>query len=287
MPWPYAPDESGRSPAREKVIAETKLYWAYESPWPDYELIDDAAARRDVYGKLRIRYDESLDALKQMVERYLPEWNPATEDDGVRFCKTPTINLSFPEYDAFILYGMVRRFQPRQIVELGSGMSTRVLLEAGSRNDTPPAITCVDKYALPKTKSVLGSLGVTYLDEDITQADMALYDRLGPDDILFIDSSHVLKNFGDVELEFMSILPSLKPGVIVHVHDIFLPHNYPIQWLLQWKCVLTEQQVLGAYLHDNDKVQILAANMYNLSRGICVPDEIEFKAGGSFWFKIK
>lgn len=287
MPWPYNPDAAGRSPERERAIEDCKQFWSYESPWPDYDLIDGEVRARDVYGKLRIAYDESRDELANMVERYLPEWQPRSDDDGRHFCKTPTINLSFPEYDAFILYCFVRHFQPRQVIELGSGMSTRVLVDAGSRNDAPPSITCVDKYASESTKAVLGSIGVSFLEKDIISTNPALYDGLGARDILFIDSSHVLKNFGDVEFEFMTILPALQPGVIVHVHDIFLPFNYPLGWLLEWKCVLTEQQVLGAYLHDNSRVQILAANNYNLSRGICVPNQIEFKVGGSFWFMVK
>jgi len=80
-------------------------------------------------------------------------------------------------------------------------------------------------------------------------------------------------------------LPSLNNGVIVHVHDIFLPYNYPIKWILEWKCVLTEQQILGTYLHNNSKVEMLCANNYNLNKNINVPNKIEYKCGGSIWFK--
>lgn len=287
MPWPYNPDDTGRSVEREKAIADCKLYWNYESPWPDYETLGEEAQSRDIYGGLRINYDEGLIELREMVERFLPEWDPRPDDDGRHFCKTPTINLSFPEYDAFILYCFIRQYHPRRIIELGSGMSTRVLVDAGGRNDIAPLITCVDKYAASSTKEVLRQLNVNFLDEDIPSTKLGLYETLEAGDILFIDSSHVLKNFGDVEHEFMAILPSLKSGVIVHVHDIFLPFNYPVQWLIEWRCVLTEQQVLGAYLHDNSRVKILAANHYNATRGICVPREIEFKDGGSFWFRVK
>ncbi|MBP1178476.1 class I SAM-dependent methyltransferase [Methylobacterium sp. PvR107] len=287
MPWQFNLDEQGRSPEREHTIAECKRCWSYESPFPDYDLITEEVRSRDIYGRLRIPYDENLSQLAEIVTRYISEWNPRIDDDGKSFCKTPTINYSFPEYDAFIVHCLVRHLKPKRIIELGSGMSTRVLVDAGNRNQTPPSITCVDKYTFDSTKAVLGQLGVKFLDQDITAISMELYEALEENDVLFIDSSHVLKNFGDVELEFMMILPTLKPGVVVHVHDIFLPYNYPSDWIIDWKCVLTEQQVLAAYLHDNARVEILAANAYNSARGICVPEEIEYKAGGSFWFKIK
>ncbi|MCJ2030908.1 class I SAM-dependent methyltransferase [Methylobacterium sp. J-043] len=287
MPWPYLPDETGKSHQREQAIADCKKYWEYESPWPDYDLISEKARARDLYGRLRIPYDENIENLKEIINKYEPEWDPRTDDDGRHFCKNPTINLSYPEYDAFVLYCLVRHYQPMKIIELGSGMSTRVLVDAGSRNAVPPSIVCVDKYAAPSTKDVLNQIGVSFFDQDITETDIDLYESLNEGDILFIDSSHVLKNYGDVELEFMMILPALKSGVIVHVHDIFLPFNYPEQWIINWRCVLTEQQVLAAYLHDNARVEIIAANAYNAARKICVPDRIQYRHGGSFWFKIK
>lgn len=287
MPWPFNTNGEGRSPEREHVIAESKRCWGYETPWPDYDsLIMEEVQAADVYSGLRINYEESRSALESMVAKYIGEWSPRIDDDGRHYCKSPHINVSYPEYDGFILHCLVREFEPKRIVELGSGMSTRVMTNALKSTASASSITCVDKYASEKTKAGLKRSGVVFLDQDITKTPMTLYDSLESDDILFIDSSHVLKNFGDVEFEFMKVLPRLRSGVVVHVHDIFLPYNYPLHWLLEWKCVLTEQQILAAYLHDNPRVRILAANHYNLARGICVPDQIEYKVGGSFWFQI-
>lgn len=288
MPWPFNTDANGRSPERERAIAECRRCWSYESPWPDFDSIDmEEAKKADIYSGLRINYDEFQSELASLVLKHIPDWKPLSIDDGRHFCKSPQFNVSYPEYDAFILFCMVRHFRPKRIIELGSGMSTRVMVDALQSSDARSVITCVDKYASAKTKGELASIGVNFLDEDITKTSLATYEQLDRGDILFIDSSHVLKNFGDVEFEFMTVLPRLKPGVVVHVHDIFLPYNYPLNWLLEWKCVLTEQQVLGAYLHDNSRVKILAANYHNLIKGVCVPEAIEYKVGGSLWFQVQ
>lgn len=280
MPWPGAIDK------KKLVIAEAKLYWQYETPFPDIADLNEEILSRDVYGRLRIPYDESHRLLVEVVEKYSSEWAPKPQDDGISFCTDPTVNLSYPEYDAFILHAFVRHFQPTKIIELGSGMSTRAMASAGQMNANPPQVTCVDKYAAATTKDYLGRLNVTFLEADIISTELGLYESLGENDILFIDSSHVLKNYGDVEYEFMTILPSLKRGVIVHVHDIFLPFNYPKPWLTEWLHVLTEQQVLGAYLHDNPKVKILSANHFNAVRGAYFPSSISSRSAGSFWFQI-
>lgn len=146
-------------------------------------------------------------------------------------------------------------------------------------------ITCIDKYTSDEVKQNLKNIDVKFIDEDIITTDLTIFNSLGENDICFIDSSHVLKNYGDVELEYLNILPSLNKGVIIHVHDIFLPDNYPDTWILDWKCVLTEQQLLGTYLHNNSTVEILSANNYNLVNKINIPNKIEYKYGGSLWFK--
>ncbi len=286
MPWPYRRNRSGRSLPRDFAIALARRFWGYESPWPDYETLDPATVARDVYGALRIDYASGLDELAADVARFEADWNPRRDDDGVHYCSDPSVNLSFPEYDAFVLFCMIRRFRPRRVFELGSGMSTRVVVEALAHQPERCEVTCVDAYADARTRESLGRLGVRFLREDIARLDPRVFDVLEAGDVLFIDSSHVLKNFGDGELEYLQVLPRLRPGVVVHVHDVFLPHNYPAEWIVDWKCVLTEQQLLGAYLHDNPRVRVLAANHHNLVNGRCVPERVRERSGGSFWFQV-
>jgi predicted O-methyltransferase YrrM len=280
MPW-------DNRDMKMKVIQEAKKYYSYESPFPAYDIIKDYNLENiNIYQKLNIKYNQNNSLINKLSNKYITDWNPINEDNGIEYSKNPIHNVAFPEYDAFILNCIIRNFKPKKIIEIGSGWSTRIMTSAVRKENLDTHITCIDKYTTDNIKNNLKKLNVTFLDKDIVTIDLSFFDSLSENDILFIDSSHVLKNYGDVELEFLRILPSLNKGVIVHVHDIFLPYNYPTNWILDWKCVLTEQQILAAFLHNNSNIEILSGNYYRLKNNIEIPEKIEHKVGGSFWFKI-
>jgi hypothetical protein len=124
------------------------------------------------------------------------------------------------------------------------------------------------------------------MEKDIIDLSEVEILELQEGDFLFIDSSHVLKNCGDVETIYIKLLPIIPKGVIVHVHDIFLPNNYPKAWIIDWKSVLTEQHLLGLWLDKREDVEILSANHWNLINQIELPKTVEYFSGGSFWFKV-
>ena len=130
----------------------------------------------------------------------------------------------FPSLDAAVAYALVRECKPRRIVEVGSGHSTRVLARAlagvGELVAIDPAPRA-DIAGLPGVRVVPATLQATPLD---------LFDGLAAGDILFIDSSHILMPGSDVDVLFNRVLPRLPAGVVVHVHDIFLPFDYPAAW---------------------------------------------------------
>ena len=286
MPFQFNTDSNNISNDRNNTIKDAKRCWSYESPFPDYDIIEKYNIQdRDIYSKLNIDYEFNKELLNLITTQYIEDWNPLNYDNNINYCKNTKYNLSYPEYDAFILYCFIRYYKPKNIIEIGSGMSTRVMVEAIQKENINCNITAIDKYTSIKIKNNLQKLNVNFIDEDIVNIDLSIFEQLGDNDICFIDSSHVLKNYGDVELEYLRILPSLKKGVIVHVHDIFLPYNYPKNWIIDWKCVLTEQQLLGCYLHDNKNINILSANNYNIRKNINIPNKIENKCGGSLWFK--
>lgn len=132
----------------------------------------------------------------------------------------------FPTLDAVAAYALVRRHRPRRIVEVGSGHSTRVM----ARAIADAALDCVFTAIDPAPRARLDGLAVAYHRATVHQADRGLFAALQPGDILFIDSSHVLMPGSDVDLLFNQILPMLAPGVLVHIHDIFLPDDYPAGW---------------------------------------------------------
>lgn len=149
----------------------------------------------------------------------------------------------FPRLDAVMAYAMVRTHRPKRIVEVGSGHSTRFLVRAVRDGGLDTAITAVD----PAPRADLSKLdGITLRRETAQSAGGLPYQQLQPGDFLMIDSSHVLMPGTDVDLLFNHILPTLPSGVFVHIHDIFLPEDYPPEW--EWRGY-NEQLGVAPMLH--------------------------------------
>lgn len=170
-------------------------------------------------------------------------------------------NIFYGAGDAEIYYNMIRLKRPRRIVEIGSGNSTLMALlaiRANQRDD--PGYACQVECIEPYEMAWLESVGVTVIRERVETIALSFFDRLEPGDILFIDSSHVIRPYGDVLREFQEILPALKPGVLIHVHDIFTPRDYPELWLRQQRRLWNEQYLLECFLYRNDRFRIVSAN---------------------------
>ena len=196
-------------------------------------------------------------------------------------------NVLFDGVDALVAYCMVRHFQPQLVIEVGSGFSSLVLADAAARNGRAPLI-CVE----PSPRDFLrkGFPGLeTLIEKDVQQIDLEFFSQLEAGDMLFIDSSHTVKIGSDVNYLFLEVLPRLKPGVIVHVHDIFLPFDYRRDWVLDEFRFWTEQYLLQAFLTCNAQFEVLMANYY-LSRyheedlQAVFPD-LDRWIGGSFWIR--
>lgn len=147
----------------------------------------------------------------------------------------------FPRLDAAAAYAIVRRERPRRVIEVGSGHSTRFIAKAVSDGATGTQILCID----PAPRVALGNLPVTHVKRVFGDADAATTAELGSGDILFIDSSHIAMPGSDVDRLVLDVLPRLKPGVLVHIHDVLLPDGYPEVWA--WRGY-NEQTVVGALL---------------------------------------
>jgi Methyltransferase domain len=169
-------------------------------------------------------------------------------------------NGSFESGDAEFLYQFIRARKPRRIFEIGSGNSTLIARDAVQKNrQEDPGYTCRHLCIEPFEMSWLESTGVTVLRKKVEEVDATLFAELEANDLLFIDSSHIIRPQGDVLTEYLEILPRLRPGVIVHVHDIFSPRDYPREWLERRKLLWNEQYLLEACLSQNDSWQVLAA----------------------------
>ena len=143
----------------------------------------------------------------------------------------------FPRLDAAAAYAMVRTLEPRRIVEVGCGHSTRFLARAVADARLDTRITAID----PAPRASLDGLAVQLLKQPVQATPPALFQELEDRDILFIDSSHQLKPGSDVEFLLERALPCLARGVRVHFHDIFLPDPYPAAWA--WRRYNEQQAV--------------------------------------------
>lgn len=137
----------------------------------------------------------------------------------------------FPRLDGALAYTLVRRLKPARIVEVGSGHSTRFVARAVADGGLETRITAID----PAPRAGLTGLPVNLLRHTVQEAcardaGAAAFAELGPGDFLMIDSSHVLMPGSDVDLLLGRVLPALPAGAIVHLHDIFLPDDYPAAW---------------------------------------------------------
>jgi hypothetical protein len=195
---------------------------------------------------------------------------------------------------------MLCEFRPKRLFEVGSGHSTRFARRAISDHSTGTHITSIDPTPRAEIDEICDSVIRTRLED----ADLHIFEELEPGDFLFIDSSHRTFPNSDVTIAFLDLLPRLKPGVILHFHDIFWPRDYPLEWSGRY---YSEQYLLGAYLlgDASSRIEILMPNAFISQDArlaeICSPllevpgirwsqDPAAWPfgiAGGSFWMRFR
>jgi hypothetical protein len=169
-------------------------------------------------------------------------------------------NDSFESGDAEYLYQVIRRIKPARIYEIGSGFSTLMARAAIKKNrEENAAYKCRHLCIEPYEARWLESTGVEVIRQRVEDIDKALFRELVGGDLLFIDSSHMIRPQGDVVTEYLEILPILSVGVVVHIHDVFTPRDYPKEWVIDSLLLWNEQYLMEAFLTDNQKWMIIGA----------------------------
>ncbi|MCD4710278.1 MAG: class I SAM-dependent methyltransferase [Bacteroidales bacterium] len=203
----------------------------------------------------------------------------------------PAWNNGFlPGLDIIGIYTMLSRFKPKRYIEIGSGHSTRVAHQAIIEQKLSTEFISID----PKPRVEIDQLPNRILRERFENTSFDIVSELNANDILFVDNSHRILPNSDSLVFFLEILPKLKRGVIVHIHDIYLPYDYP-----QFMCnrFYSEQYGLAFYLLANpDKYETLLPNYFiskdkELSELIApIWDHENLKDverhGGSYWIRI-
>jgi hypothetical protein len=173
-------------------------------------------------------------------------------------------NDNFGPGDAEYLYSLMRLYKPATVIEIGSGFSTLMARNAivANRAEDPRyrcRHACIEPYEMAWLEKLEGT---EILRRPVEEVDRKVFADLGRNDILFIDSSHVIRPQGDVVVEVLEILPLLGPGVLVHVHDIFTPRDYPDEWVIDQVRLYNEQYLVEAFLSFNTRFRIIAALNY-------------------------
>ena len=236
----------------------------FYSPLP---VLSEVVATRELWDRpsdlVGVRYN--LEAMKRLlaalIEVHGDEFKALPPHSEIRALG---YGPGFPVIDAMTTWLMVRDLRPARYVEIGSGLSTYyawLAAAANGRDGRACEMTCVDPFPTGK----LGELEeppVNAVVSKVEATDLGLFETLNAGDVLFIDSTHVLKLGGDVAFLFLEVLPRLRPGVVVHVHDIHFPYNtpYPAEQYIfraKWPLYRTEAMILQAFLSFNREFEVV------------------------------
>jgi predicted O-methyltransferase YrrM len=247
------------------ALADSRRTWApvgrYDSPLPD---LDDVRRREAaVFGPpprtlpgIELRETEQLALLEELAAFYPEQPFPEVKTPGRRYWFE---NPNYSYADALFLYAMLRHARPRRLVEIGSGFSSAATLDVNELF-LNGALACT---FVEQNPSLLESLltdadrsKVTILPQRLQDVDTEVFAALEKDDVLFVDSSHVLKLDSDVNHILFRILPALAPGVLVHFHDVFFPFEYPRAWAYEGRA-WNEDYALRAFLQYNAAFEIV------------------------------
>jgi len=190
---------------------------------------------------------------KELVDLKLNEKNELTE--------FKMDNPFFSRGDADFLYQFIRHTKPKNIIEIGSGYSTLISYEAILKNkqeNNNGSIICID----PGDIKIIKNLDVTRLKKKVEDVNVSFFKKLKKNDLLLIDSTHIIKPFGDVLKIYQEIIPALNKGVNICIHDIFTPYSYPSDWVIDHNLFWNEQYLLEILLMNTKTYKIEAPLFY-------------------------
>ncbi len=206
-----------------------------------------------------IKYD--LKAMKKelqsLLSRYYNEFYVLPAFEQLR----KTFGPGYNSVDALTLYMMIRQLKPKRCIEVGSGLSTYYCSRAAEKNASeghPFQMTCIEPHPYEKLYTLPG---IQVIPKEVQDVELSSFQQLEAGDVLFIDSTHILNIDGDVPFLYLEVLPSLKVGVTIHIHDVPFPYNIPYPpklWIFgqTWPMFWNEAMVLQAFLCFNNQFEI-------------------------------
>lgn len=237
----------------------------YHSPLVDKQKVLSQATlfeKRKTFTGIDLRVESQLSLLNSLAKDYGQLKFPRTQTEGHRYYYD---NAFFSYSDAIIYSLIIRQYRPKKIIEVGSGFSSACVLDTLEDIGLNARLSLIEPnperlFSLlsPADKQ---DLEIEIISSVVQEVSPAFFKSLGSGDILFIDSSHICKAGSDLNYLLHEILPHLRPGVLVHFHDVFHNFEYPKAWIEEG-ISLNEQYMLRSFLQYNDKFQILLFSNY-------------------------
>lgn len=236
---------------------------------------------------INLEIEEQLDLLKQFSDYYGELPFQKTKTEGLRYYFE---NTFYSYTDAIVLYSFIRHFKPKRIIELGSGFTSAVMLDVNELYfENKIDIRFIEPYpnrllSLLKDGDNSDNKLIVKNAQDV---DLELFKSLEKGDILFVDSTHIVKTGSDVNYILFSILPILKKGVLIHFHDIFFPFEYPKKWVYggrNWN----ETYFLRAFLmyNPNFKIKLFSHFIHTFHKDAFKVMPLSYKnEGGNIWIE--
>jgi predicted O-methyltransferase YrrM len=231
---------------------------------------------------------EEQKSLAQQFEQYYAEIPfKAEKQAGIRYYFE---NDAYSYTDAIILYSMIRHFKPERIIEIGCGFSSAVMLDTNERFfNNAINITCIEPYPERLYSLITDEdrATLTIIDKGGQTIDLSLFEAPEKGDILFVDTTHVVKTGSDVNFILFEVLPVLKPGVLIHFHDVFYPFEYVKGWVFSgfnWN----DDYFLRAFLMYNTQftIKFFADYIHKKHKACFEPMPLAFKnTGGNLWIE--
>lgn len=260
-------------------LREQQVEWArffppghFYSPLPSRAEIAEVWARPGVFGPPFPAVDLNEAGQHARLERFAAWYGeqpfPEEATEGRRYYLN---NPSYGHFDAIMLYGMLREARPRRIIEVGSGFSSAAMLDLNERVlGGAVNFTFIDPD-MARLKPLLrpeDAGRVTLIEKIVQEVPLDVFATLGENDVLFIDSSHVSKIGSDVNRLFFDVLPSLAPGVLIHIHDVAGNLDYPREWFEEGRA-WNEQYLLRAFLMNNAayRIELFTGWLFNTRHG--------------------
>ena len=284
------------------LYKENKIYKTYyppghfANPFPSLDEVQKYSDylfdnNKDNIPGINLNIENQISLLNKFSTKYNEIPYHSNENNELRYSYN---NPMFCESDGIFLWLMINHFKPRSIIEVGSGYSSALMLDMNDiLMEGKIDLTFIDPYTekLNKNLRIGDNSKATIIEKPIQDIDIKEFKILKEDDILFLDTSHISKTGCDLNYDLFEILPSLNKGVIVHIHDIFYPFEYPKEWVLQQKAY-NEVYLIRSFLMYNDSFEIIIFPNYLISKKekwfkenmpICLRN-----TGGSIWLrKIK